>query len=415
MVRKTTRRGSRVLVIDITFTKSDGSTGRYRRDAELQTMEGARAEERRRMMSVAKTGSPFDATDETVRALVAPAPLPELTFGEVVDRFHVEYAPVRLQDSTRAGYESKLRTWILPRLGSLPVSAVTAKALRDLDTAMVQADASDTMRRSVFVALRSVLALFAVEAEIIKAAPQFPKLPKIGERIVEVPLAEDFTRILNGAKHPEYRAAFLLGAHAGLRRSEVRGLRCRDVEFEGQGRIVVRFQKYKGDLTRTKSGSDRQIPLTPALRQALIAVGADRRHKDSHVALNTRGKPWGTTGIWEAFTSTMREVKIPSCRFHALRHFFVTTLFKGGVSAPVVQKLAGHANLATTQRYTHIHGADREEAIGALESSYKRPLALPSGRRGPRPNVTRRVTRGRGGVLRSRMLARSSARKRGNP
>src|SRR5512132_2255128 len=173
----------------------------------VQIMAAAQTEEEGRKLGatmygdpdviVGRNGVPLRPTTLEIK------PPPELTFAEVVARYHVEYAPVRLEPSTRAGYESKLRTWILPRLGSLPVSAVTAKVLRNLDTAMVQADASDTMRRSVFVALRSVLALFAVEAEIIKGAPQFPKLPKIGERIVEVPLAEDFTRILNGAKHPE--------------------------------------------------------------------------------------------------------------------------------------------------------------------------------------------------------------------
>ena len=418
MVRKTSRRGKRILVIDFTYTKSDGTEARYRRDAAVQIMAAAQTEEEGRKLGatmygdpeviVGRNGVPLRPTKPEIK------PPPELTFAEVVARYHVEYAPVRLEPSTRAGYESKLRTWILPRLGSLPVSAVTAKVLRDLDTAMVQAEASDTMRRSVFVALGSVLLLFAVEAEIIKGAPQLPKLPKIGERIVEVPIPDDFARVVDGAQYPEYKVAFLLGGHAGLRRSEVRGLRCRDCDFEGQGRIIVRFQKYKGDLSRTKSGSDRQIPMTPALRRALLAVGADRRPKDSHVALNTRGKPWGTTGIWEVFIATLKRAKLDRCRFHALRHFFVTALFRGGVSAPVVQKLAGHADLATTQRYAQVHGTDRAEAIGALEASYKMPLALPSGRRSPRPKATRRVTKGRGGVLRARTLARASARTRGN-
>ena len=157
--------------------------------------------------------------------------------------------------------------------------------------------------------------------------------------------------------------------------------------------------------------------MTLALRQALLAVGADRRPKDSPVALTTRGKPWGQKGLWEAFDATLRRAKLDHCRYHALRHFFVTTLFRGGVSAHVVQKLAGHADLATTQRYAHIQGADRSEAIGALDASYRAPVeppALPVGRKVRRSNVTRRVARVRGGVLRSRVPARASARKPGN-
>jgi len=38
--------------------------------------------------------------------------------------------------------------------------------------------------------------------------------------------------------------------------------------------------------------------------------------------------------------ATLKRAKLDRFRFHALRHFFVTALFRGGVSAPVVQKLA---------------------------------------------------------------------------
>ncbi len=106
------------------------------------------------MMAVAKTGSPFRATDEAARALVAPALPAELTFAEVVKRYEVEYAPTRLKETTRVAYEEGFRTWILPRIGALPISAVDAKVIRDLDGAFVQGGASDGLRRAVLIALQ---------------------------------------------------------------------------------------------------------------------------------------------------------------------------------------------------------------------------------------------------------------------
>jgi hypothetical protein len=55
--------------------------------------------------------------------------------------------------------------------------------------------------------------------------------------------------------------------------------------------------------------------------------------------------------------------------FHDLRHFFVTELFRRGVSAPAVQRLAGHAEMSTTQRYADMTAEDLRAAILLLGRS----------------------------------------------
>ena len=62
-VRKATRRGLPRLVIDIVFTKPDGTQGRYRKDAQVQTMAAARAEERRLLSLLAQYGEPFEPSE----------------------------------------------------------------------------------------------------------------------------------------------------------------------------------------------------------------------------------------------------------------------------------------------------------------------------------------------------------------
>lgn len=53
--------------------------------------------------------------------------------------------------------------------------------------------------------------------------------------------------------------------------------------------------------------------------------------------------------------------------FHDLRDFFATELFRRGASAPVVQQLLGHADLATTQRYADMVASDRKTAIALFD------------------------------------------------
>ena len=55
-----------------------------------------------------------------------------------------------------------------------------------------------------------------------------------------------------------------------------------------------------------------------------------------------------------------------TCSFHALRHYFVSQLTKGGASAEAVGVLAGHSKLEMTQRYAHAAAADLRAAIDKL-------------------------------------------------
>jgi hypothetical protein len=123
MVRTTKRRGKRILVLDLSYTKPDGSAGRYRRDAEVQTRAGALAEERRRLAALAAKGSPFalvDATAAQVEAEQVPAPLAGPTLAGVVDDFCKVYAASRFKAGTRITYRNlststSCRAWDRPR------------------------------------------------------------------------------------------------------------------------------------------------------------------------------------------------------------------------------------------------------------------------------------------------------------
>jgi len=413
MVHKQHRRGKSVLVIDFSYTKPDGTVARYRRDATVQIMAAARTEATARELGATLFGNPEimcgpNGVPLRPAETAAAVPMREPTFGEVFERYLAEYATSAMAPSTLDGYRGKLRTHVLPRLGEHPLSeAFEAARSREIDVALVESAASISTRRNVFLGLRSV-ARFAVEAKLLAVMPCFLTLPKRGKRVPSAPPAEDVAALIDAANCPEHRLVFLLAAHAGLRKGEIRALRCGDVELE-HDRLIVRLSRVRHDTRSPKSGHERQVPLSPQLKTALIEARVHEQPRGAAAALTTKGKPWGTGGMWKALQRTLRRLKLPPARLHALRVYFVTILLSGHVPVHVVRELVGHEDLATTQGYAAILAPDRGAAAGVLDRVHQgarrergeRPADKP-GRVRPMQRigrVTRRIRLLRAGVL----------------
>ena len=365
-VQVVTRRGVRRLVIDIRYTKSDGSPGRFRRDAEVQTMAAARAEDRRRLAALAISGSPTGLPEVGTPPAIATEPPPVVaskpTFDSVAKEYLRTFATSQLKASTRHGYTKIIHGLLIPQLGRLTVDTIDVEQIRKMDALLAARKARPSTRRNAQVVLRSVLCRYAVEAKILAEAPKFPRFPKVGTKVVDTLTNEQFEHLIAQAQS-EQRLAFLLAAHAGLRAGEVRGLRWRDVDLDA-GVLVVRQSICRGCADTPKSGHDRVVPLASSLQKAFS--GLPRRDRDDLVCLNSQGAPWGEFGLRRAFLAACRRAGLEGWRFHDLRHFFVTALFRALVPARSIQELAGHANLTTTQRYAHVTATDLEDAVRRL-------------------------------------------------
>ena len=87
------------------------------------------------------------------------------------------------------------------------------------------------------------------------------------------------------------------------------------------------------------------------------------------MALTALRKPWGESGLNQAFQRAQERAKRTGWSFHDLRHFFVTELFRNGARAAAIQQLAGHADLATTQRYADLDANDLRSAIERIDGN----------------------------------------------
>jgi integrase len=356
-VRTEVRRGGRRYVIDIPYTKPDGTRARFRHDAEVQNLAAARAEERRRLALLASTGSPSEAS--AVVALDAPDDIVcDLTVAELAPKFLDAYGSTRLKPSTKRSYRVIIERFLVPRIGERVLSGLDAGVMRELDRELVKRGSKPSTRRNMQVVVRS-MCTYAVEARLLSEVPRFPPLPRSGATIQMAMSAEDVDAILNATPEP-YRLAFELAAFAGLRAGEVRGLRWKDVDFRGS-MLVVRRSICRGVDAPPKSGHERMIPLHPELRASLKAL--KRGEPLEPVSGPERGSLWGEFALGQSFKRYSAKAGIVGFRFHDLRHAFVTGLFRSGAPAPVVQSLAGHLHLSTTQRYAHVRREELSEAM----------------------------------------------------
>ena len=360
-VRTEMRRGMRRYVIDIRYTNSVGTRARYRHDAEVQTQLAARAEDQRRMMLVATTGLPFLPPSEPAKSSAGGVETKTPTFNEAAMSFLDLHGSTRLKPSTTRSYRDVLKARLTPHIGHLSVDQITPIVIRELDGKLVARRLKASSRSQVQCLIRSTLR-HAKEAGFLESLPEFPRLPKPGVTIQHALTSEDVTRILLATPAP-HRLALEIAAYTGLRAGEVRGLKWGDVDLE-RGIIVVRRSRSYGIEAAPKSGHERAVPIHPRLRSLLS--NSAKRPKQAYVTGPSGGEPWGQNAVRHAFQSACKRIGLEGFRLHDLRHAFVTELFRSGASAPVVQKLAGHQHLTTTQRYAHTVLPDLTAAVSRL-------------------------------------------------
>ncbi len=180
--------------------------------------------------------------------------------------------------------------------------------------------------------------------------------PKLEQKIPGVLSFEEVSRILkspNLHNHHGLRDKALLELMyaAGLRVSEIAGLKLADLNFE------VGFLKCKG-----KASKERIVPLGKFARKYLIRYIEKARPRllksgsSDNLFVAQGVKSLSRQSIWKTIKKMVKKAGIKKkVSPHTLRHSFATHLLEGGADLRSVQEMLGHSSITTTQIYTHVN------------------------------------------------------------
>ncbi len=241
------------------------------------------------------------------------------------------------------------------RQGKAEPSAVHSAELREFVYQLKDLGLAPATIRRQISAIRTYYRFLVGEGHAARDPSERLESPKRWRTLPAVLTVAEVERLLGARATDERlairdRALLEFGYATGARVSELTRLTLQDVLFEdGLARIFGKGSKER---------------IVPVGRRALGAVSLyareirpllDKGKTRGVLFLNARGTPLSRVGAWGIIKRAARQAGLSKrVTPHTLRHTFATHLLEGGADLRAVQEMLGHADLATTQIYTHV-------------------------------------------------------------
>lgn len=340
-----------------------------------------------------RSAGTFDTKREAVKA--ADREDDKVTDGTWVDRSagqitFQKYAqeiwlPSRhLEVSTRAGYQSYLRTHFLPFFGHMRLTRITSSTVQEWVTLAVQTGLSPRSITKYHVMLHSIFER-AVRDRVLAHNPcEATELPKVVTKKARILTPEEFDALL-AAMPDRFKVLVLTDIETGLRWGELVALRPRHIDFlrrtiTVEETIVEVSSKDSPTGQRMifkpypKDDEPRTLVVSPALIEAIATRIATLGLNRDDLLFPSREVAGGSPLSRSTFRARYWRPAIARAgidfpvRLHDLRHAHASWLLAGGADLKSVMERMGHAQIMTTQKYLHtLPGAD-QRAFAAFES-----------------------------------------------
>jgi len=280
------------------------------------------------------------------------------TVDAYLDHLRVER---RLADHTLESYARDLR-------GLAEFAAGAERPIETLDRAALEAFVRQQMTRGLsprsvgrsVAALRGYYKYLVVgrrlernPAEDIQPPRAWPALPKFLslEEVDALIAAADITTPL-GLRD---RAMIEVLYATGMRVSELVGIRAADLHLDAEYLTCIGKGNKERLIPIGEQAANWTLRYVREGRPTLVGSGAGKAPASPRVFLNSRGRPLSRIGFWKILKTYSRRAGLPdSVSPHVLRHSFATHLLDRGADLRAIQTMLGHADLSTTQIYTHV-------------------------------------------------------------
>ncbi|MFI6030214.1 tyrosine-type recombinase/integrase [Amycolatopsis magusensis] len=299
------------------------------------------------------------------------------------------------EESTRELTAYRMRLHLYPYLGDKFLDGITPTDVREWDRKLQEKPLAASYRQVLFIHLQTVLNA-AVDDEKIRKNPcnaSSVRKPQIPPRKV-VPWSSERVHAVHKAMSERYKVTVPLGAGLGLRQGEVFGLAVDDVDFEG-GEVTVQRQvklvHNKPCFGPPKRGKTREVPLPDSVGKALrdhmekfppLTITLPWKHPGGELVTarlivysRERTQAWRPVfnqWTWGPALKKAGVERVPRVDgFHALRHFYASTLLDAGETITALASYLGHSDPAFTLRvYTHLLPSSKERTCRAVDGVF---------------------------------------------
>lgn len=261
-----------------------------------------------------------------------------------------------LAERTLEAYEQDLsRFFIHLREENLDFFDLSPMDLLDYLVLLEKSGLSAKSRARHLVSIRGLFAFFVENEDLEKDPTRVLRMPKTGRKLPEVPSPAEMEALLDAPAFDtplglRDRAMLELVYATGLRVSELIGLKVHDL------RLDAAFLRVRG-----KGSRERIVPFHAMAGQSLQSYLREGRPRilklrsSDMLFVNRSAKGLTRQGFWKNLKIyTVRAGIRRNMTPHTLRHAFATHLLQGGADLRIVQSLLGHADISTTQIYTHV-------------------------------------------------------------
>jgi integrase len=216
---------------------------------------------------------------------------------------------------------------------------------------------------SINIELRKIKALFsiAIALDLLKVNPAKGVNYTICSQTEKKTISEiEFEKLLSVIENETFKNFVIFGYYTGCRLSEIINLDWSDVNLANRTIIIRNKPTFK-----TKTGRIREIPISEKLFSLLVEL--PNYTSLSLVFPNSKGFRFDKDNIGRMFSNSVKKTNLSEeITFHCLRHTFITSLLRKGISIYLVKELSGHSDIKTTEGYAHLVTEDLRSAVNCL-------------------------------------------------
>lgn len=304
----------------------------------------------------------------------------KLTLAEYMNQWLELYGKRNLRDTTFVSYKRAIDYRLLPQLGHLQISSITAPMAQKYINELLDDGLSERYVEYISVILYGALKK-AVEWEVLSRNPmEKVDIPRGRRRKQTTWSVDEIERFLHFAKYENenYYSVFLTFIYTGLRRGELLGVKWEDIDLENELIEVKRNLIYDKDGFRfgelKNEASYRTIKIDDYVSKELrqhktrqsefkLMLGREYDQNYDLVFCREDGRPIYPRTLTTIFNRLIKKAEVTKIRIHDLRHTHASLMLEAGNSLKDVQDRLGHKSIKTTgDIYAHVTDNMKDES-----------------------------------------------------